>query len=121
MTTVNGIRIDASPIAQGLKAMMEKMPDGKSYLNALQLGMLPGPLMAILEKMLGEKFDQIAWASLGVTREIEKVGAMEHMKSMGINVETEKDVIDQVKRKEFVRAAVKVISQELYKIGDLVV
>lgn len=53
----NQITVNADAIAEGMLEMVMDMPD--SYQGALAVGMLPAPLMAMLERQLNDKAERL--------------------------------------------------------------
>lgn len=52
---LDGIEVNADGLAAGLLEMMDTLPDAASYWGALSLGMLPAPLMGLMNKVLAER------------------------------------------------------------------
>lgn len=106
------INVDAKAIAKGLYDLIFKMPDRDNYLAAIKLGMTPAPLMQSLEKMLGEKFDEIALERLKMTAE----------ELTNFNKELGEDVlqIDKDKRRKFINSVTLDVHLELLKIGNCI-
>jgi hypothetical protein len=50
---MQNVKVDHKEIATGLLEMVETMPE--SYGNALAVGMLPAPLMNLLDRILADK------------------------------------------------------------------
>lgn len=107
---IQGIEVNAEAIGAGLLRMVDDL--GDSYPAALRLGMLPAPLMQLLERTLGEKFEEIA------RNEANKL-----MRAMfGPDAELVKgSVADDAKKKAFVREASHQVALAMYAGADLVV
>lgn len=55
---VMGVKMDTRKISEGMLKIVE-LDMEPCYLQAMSIGMLPAPLMEILEKSLGERFDSL--------------------------------------------------------------
>lgn len=100
---IKGILIDTQAMAKGLYELFDEKERA-----VVAFGMLPAIQMENLERLLGEKFEQIA---------------KDQAKKYGFN--TDYNVADQDKKKEFVREAAHQISVEIYtfanSIGKMIV
>lgn len=110
--TVYGIQVDEQAIARGLLRLCEEagMDD---ELAAIGLGMTPAKVMLPLERMLGEKFDSIAYRRFGTPEEIK---AFEE--ALGVEGIV---TVDTMKRKHFVNEVVRAVHCQMLKLGGCVV
>ena len=106
---VYGIQIDEKAIARGLLRLCEEAGMDEE-LAAIGLGMTPAKVMLPLEKMLGEKFDAIAYKRLGSTAE--EVKAFES--ALGVEGTI---VVDSAKRKYFVNEVARSVHCAMLKLG----
>ena len=106
-----GIQVNVDAIAQG---MLEMVPDlGENYEAALQLGMLPAPLMDILHKQLADKFDQLAVKHSKMADTMAELGFPEYAEEMRREI-TEK-------REKWVRHVEHEVSAAMYKHASILV
>lgn len=107
--TVYGIQVDEQAIARGLLRICESA-GMDAELAAIRLGMTPAEVMLPLERMLGEKFDAIAYKRLGST--VEEVKAFEA--ALGLEGIV---TVDAEKRKYFVNEVARSVHCAMLKLG----
>lgn len=104
--TIYGIRVDTDAIAQGIFDLCNA-----DDLAVIAFGMTPAKFMLHLDKMLKQKFDDIAAASIGTTTsEIKQV-----LKQFDLE-----DVVkvDTIKRTEFVNSITRNVHCKLLILGN---
>lgn len=107
---IYGIEVDVQGIARGLLRICEDA-GMDSELAAIRLGMTPAAVMLPLQKMMGEKFDAIAYKRLGSTAE--EVKAFEE--ALGVEGIIS---VDSEKRKYFVNEVMRAVHCAILKLGD---
>jgi hypothetical protein len=100
--------IDADKIAKAILAMVPDL--GPSYEGALAFGMLPAPLMELLDQQLTRKAEEIIDAKYG------RVDPAKYPSIAGFWLPARAKFI-----KDFVRECSKLVSTAMYRHADMVV
>lgn len=98
---INGIEVNVDAIAAGMLDMVHDL--GESYETALKFGMLPAPLMDLLDRCLADKARELsapAWLFEGLP---------------------ELEAAAEKARKEWVRAVAHQVAMAMYHKTDMVV
>jgi hypothetical protein len=111
MTTIHGMTVDEGAIAAGIYGMMNG-----DYRAALAFGMLPAPMMGLLEKQLGQKFDQET-----APKYDQALSAFADLGGIGSDIVADLKASRSANRKEFVAQAMRAITQAMYSVAPMVV